>query len=255
MPMVAGPTLFFIALEQGDAFAAQAAGATLVSLMAVAAFALAAASAELWDEGRDLFLRGAIATWVEDARFDPRILAGLRQIAQQEDVANDFRLALALRHLNSNIPFTCRGEIVTPGWLLEHPSLGYELITGPVPSILEQMGGDLWLVRLKARAESIRNRARQYEILLNEEEARIHLLATSRTRLTAQWELRRGLMPDSVHPTLQAILERPQIVEDDLILLLSADIGQFRTAETIVTEASEAAAAVGLSAFDLHAPE
>jgi hypothetical protein len=45
MPMVAGPTLFFIALEQGDAFAARAAGATLVSLIAVAAFALAYARA------------------------------------------------------------------------------------------------------------------------------------------------------------------------------------------------------------------
>jgi hypothetical protein len=45
MPMVAGPTLFFIALEQGDAFAARAAGATLISLIAVAAFALAYARA------------------------------------------------------------------------------------------------------------------------------------------------------------------------------------------------------------------
>jgi hypothetical protein len=41
MPLVAGPTLFFIAVEQGDAFAAHAAGATLVALIGVAAFALA----------------------------------------------------------------------------------------------------------------------------------------------------------------------------------------------------------------------
>lgn len=41
MPVVAGPTLLFIALEQGDAFAARAAGATLVSLVGVCAFALA----------------------------------------------------------------------------------------------------------------------------------------------------------------------------------------------------------------------
>lgn len=40
MPVVAGPTLLFIALEQGDAFAALAAGATLVSLVGVCAFAL-----------------------------------------------------------------------------------------------------------------------------------------------------------------------------------------------------------------------
>jgi len=41
MPLVAGPTLFFLAVEQGDTFAAHAAGATLVALIGVAAFAVA----------------------------------------------------------------------------------------------------------------------------------------------------------------------------------------------------------------------
>jgi hypothetical protein len=40
MPIVAGPTLFFLAMEQGDRFAAEAAGATLVALVGVAAFGL-----------------------------------------------------------------------------------------------------------------------------------------------------------------------------------------------------------------------
>lgn len=40
MPVVAGPALFFIAIEQGDRFAAEAAGATLVALIGVAAFGL-----------------------------------------------------------------------------------------------------------------------------------------------------------------------------------------------------------------------
>ena len=40
MPVVAGPALFFIAVEQGDRFAGEAAGATLVALIGVAAFGL-----------------------------------------------------------------------------------------------------------------------------------------------------------------------------------------------------------------------
>jgi hypothetical protein len=40
-PLVAGPVLFFLATEQGEAFAAEAARATLVSLIAVAASGLA----------------------------------------------------------------------------------------------------------------------------------------------------------------------------------------------------------------------
>ncbi|HEX7785484.1 MAG TPA: hypothetical protein VF653_04615, partial [Methylomirabilota bacterium] len=40
LPLVAGPVLFFLALEQGDAFVAGAAQATLAGLAAVAAFAV-----------------------------------------------------------------------------------------------------------------------------------------------------------------------------------------------------------------------
>ena len=38
LPLVAGPALLFLAVEQGDAFAGEAAGATLVALIGVAAF-------------------------------------------------------------------------------------------------------------------------------------------------------------------------------------------------------------------------
>jgi len=41
LPLVAGPTLFFLAMEQGDAFASAAALSTLVGLIAVAAFGVA----------------------------------------------------------------------------------------------------------------------------------------------------------------------------------------------------------------------
>ncbi len=41
LPLVAGPTLFFLAMEQGDVFAGAAALSTLVGLIAVAAFGVA----------------------------------------------------------------------------------------------------------------------------------------------------------------------------------------------------------------------
>jgi len=46
-PLVAGPVLFFLAQEQGEGFAAEAARATLVSLIAVGASGLAYAWASL----------------------------------------------------------------------------------------------------------------------------------------------------------------------------------------------------------------
>jgi hypothetical protein len=51
LPVVAGPALLFLAVEQGDAFAGEAAGATLVALIGVGAFGVVygwMASVALW---------------------------------------------------------------------------------------------------------------------------------------------------------------------------------------------------------------
>ncbi len=215
-----------------------------------ASFALAAADPAAWDEARDKLLRGAVLTWALEAGMESRIIAGLRQVAVLEDVSDDFRLALALKLLNASMPLICRSDIVTPGWLLDHPDEGYELVTGPAPDMLSRMGAELWLSRLKTRASNIRERARQLEITLNEEELRVHLLSTSQSRLTALWEDRRRLLPDTDHSALLALIERRQTSEDDLILLLSAAVGQFRTSDEIVAEASAEAERAGLTGFD-----
>ncbi|MDO2133238.1 hypothetical protein Q2426_26070, partial [Escherichia coli] len=76
-------------------------------------FALAAAQAEHWAEALDHLLRGAIVTWAEHIGLSPRLLAGLRQVAQHEGLEDDFRLMLALKLLNPEIPLIQRGEIVT----------------------------------------------------------------------------------------------------------------------------------------------
>jgi primosomal replication protein N'' len=220
------------------------------SYVSATAFALAAADPDAWNEARDKLLRGVVITWAEEAEVDSAILAGLRQLRLFEDISDDFRLALALKTLNPSLPLVCRGDIVTPGWLLDHPDEGYELITGPVPDLLKRMDAEVWLSRLKGRAAAVRERARHLEVALNEEDLRIHLLSTSQSRLVQLWNDRRVILPESNHPALLAILERRQISEDDLILLLSATVGQFRTSDTIISEAAEAAERAGFGDFD-----
>lgn len=213
-------------------------------------FALAAAQADAWDEARALLLGGGLVTWAQDTDLDARLQAELRKFAQMEGVSEDLRLGLALKALNPAMPLTARGEIITPGWLLDHPEAGYALIAGPVPQLLRDKDAEPWLYRLKARAEAVRERARQLDIALNEHEVQVHLLSTSRAHLAAVWADRRRLLPDTDHPGLIAILERRQTTDEDYILLLSADVGQFRSAEAILVEAADIAARAGVTDFD-----
>jgi len=216
-------------------------------------FALAAAEAANWDEARDLLLKGEIATWTQDAGLDASLHRELAQLSQNTELSEDLRLTLALKVLNPAMPLACRGEIITPGWLLDHPEAGYALISGPAPDFLKRHDADPWLSRLKARAEQIRERARQLEVVLSEPELQVHLLSTSRARLAAVWAERRRLLPDTDHPGLNALLERRLTAEEDYILLLSADVSQFRTADALVGEAAEIAARAGVEAFDPEA--
>lgn len=213
-------------------------------------FALAAAQAEHWTQALDHLLRGVIVTWAEHIGLAPLLISGLRQVAQHEGLEDDFKLMLALKLLNGEIPLICRGEIVTPGWLLEHPLEGYRLITGSVPDLLEQLQTESWLSQLSSRARNVRQRALHLHIELDEEQLRIYLLSTSRARLGAQWQERQRLLPDTEHQGLLALSERRVIAEEDLIVLLSAAISQFRSATAIIEEASALAGTAEIEAFE-----
>nr|WP_260854464.1 AAA domain-containing protein [Paraburkholderia sp. BCC1884] len=216
-------------------------------------FALAAAERENWAEALDHLQRGVLTTWAENAGLASRTLAGIRQAAQLEGVDDDCRLMIALKLLNPEMPLILRGDIVTPGWLLEHALAAYDLITGPVPPFLERLETETWLSRLRLRAEQVRNRAHGHNIDLDEDTVRINLLSTSRARLVALWEERRRLLPDSDHPGLQSLSERRVISEEDLIVLLSASINQFRSVDAIIEEATNLAEKEQILAFDAEA--
>lgn len=212
-------------------------------------YALAAAEASHWNESREQLVRGVLSTWAQDANFPPQMIAGLRRIARQESLNEDFRLLVALKVLNPEMPPILRGTIVSPKWLLEYPLDGYELITGPVPEMLEQLGAENWLLRLKARAEVVRIRAQNLDIDLDEDTLRVNLLSTSRARLAVEWDERRKLLPDTEHHGLLNLMERRTVSEDDLIVLLSAAISQFRSSDAIVEDARNLGAAHGVHQF------
>lgn len=140
-----------------------------------ALFALAAAETQNWEQARDHLIRGVLVTWAQDAKLAAKLLSGLRQVAQHEALDEDFRLMLALKILNPEMPLIHRGDIVTPRWLLDHPLEGYELVTGLVPDLLEQLGTETWLSRLKARADVVRQRAKNLGIEFDEDALRVNV--------------------------------------------------------------------------------
>lgn len=215
----------------------------------LAGYALAAAEGGNWEEAREQLVRGALVSWAQDVGADAPVLAALRRIARQDSLEEDFRLLAALKVLNPDMPPIHRGNIVTPRWLLTHPIEGYELITGGLPDLLEELGTESWLSQLKERSHAVRSRARSLEIELDEDTVRINLLSTSRVRLAAEWEERRRLLPDTEHHGLLNLMERRVLGEEDLIVLLSAQIGLFRSCDAIVDEARVLALTNGIHQF------
>lgn len=205
-------------------------------------FALAASETVNWGEGRDLTLRGALATWLDERGSDLRISAEVRRIATDEDLSEDFRHSLAMMAVSRDLPLAVSGEIVTPAWLLANPELGYDIVVGAVARHLDRMKREPWLVKLRTRAEAVRERARLLEIELDESRLRPALLASSRANLEAERERLRRILPDTDHLGLASILERARISDEDLVILVGADIVQFTPLAPLVDASVELAA-------------
>lgn len=218
-----------------------------------ALYALAAAQPEHWAEAREQLVDGQVTTWLEDMKGGERMRAALRTMLRRENVDDDTRLAIALKVLNQDMPLVLSGQIVTPNWLLAFPQEGYRLISGEAPDLLQQLGFESWLVSLRQRLNQVRKRAKLHDIELNEDVLRIQALCTSRLALEEQWEAQRRLSPDSEHKGLTTLMDRRQLTDEDLVLLLSAGKGQFTPLDELVRSAADLARREGVRTFEEQA--
>ncbi|MEX6002218.1 hypothetical protein AB6H14_08520 [Providencia vermicola] len=88
------------------------------------------------------------------------------------------------------------------------------------------------------------------KIPLNEESLKLYLLITSASQLAARWDIFHQQFPDTHNDSLKVLIGKQKLQEDDYILLLSADIGQFISLETITNEAARLAQQQDISDFD-----
>jgi len=114
-------------------------------------------------------------------------LQALRRAALVEGIPEDHRHALLLQTLNPDLPFSLRGDIVTPDWLLKNPLEAYEILSAASSAICAIRDGALAGKGGGSHPTHARSRAK-LEIVLDEERFRIACLASSRPRLEAHWE-------------------------------------------------------------------
>ncbi|HET7343732.1 MAG TPA: hypothetical protein VFL90_19870 [Methylomirabilota bacterium] len=133
LPLVAGPTLFFLAMEQGHVFAARAALATLVGLVSVAAFGVVYGRVALRHRWPLTLLAGWAAFGVATALAHPVRWTPLTALA----VAL-LAFALALRLLPPEHPHP--PPAASPAWDLPLRMLGTLAVVLTVTHVAERLG-------------------------------------------------------------------------------------------------------------------
>ena len=197
-------------------------------------FALAAADSQNWREASDLFLRGAVGTWIETDNSKSSIAASIRNVLADTTLSDDLKVALGLLVLNAHLPFSIKGEIVNPGWLLANLEAGTTLLSPSISKRLRLLEREPWLLKLSERAETIRKRLEGSDIPIDEERLRIALLSTSRRNLELAWAKKRKMFPDTSHLQLRSLIERRTLSDEDLIILISCDSSNLISADEII---------------------
>jgi len=148
------------------------------------------------------------------------------------------------------MPLVRAGEIVTPAWLLKHPDDGFKLITGLLRISCRKGVRKAGSFRLKQRADEVHRRLKTLEIEVDAPSLRLYLLSTSRPQLVELYDEQRRMLPDSEHRGIAALLERPILRDEDLIILLSAAKSQSCRLKEAVAAASQLARRAGVTSFD-----
>jgi len=215
-------------------------------------FALAAADDTTWDEAIQLLNSGAIATWLQSRKRSNAQLAEVRRLASDRTLHDDTRLMLALLVLNADLRLCFRGNIVNENWIVRDAprERANAWFASPLPSHLKRLNRESWFVRISERAERVRTRAKDWDIAFDDRALARLLVQSDTGQLYRGWQSRRRELPETTHRGLAHLLERRSLTDEDLIILLAAPIGTFRTAAELLDEAANLAVTAGVRSFN-----
>ena len=204
-------------------------------------YALAAAQAEAWDEALAQLQQGELLTWLEQNNLPADTLAEVKRLAADESLDQDERLMLVLLLLNRNLPLCLRGEVIGAGNLAADPQRARVWLGGVLPGRLRRIGRQTWLADLADRREAAHEQARTLRLNLAEARFDAAALIGDRRRLEQVWAERRQEWPAALHNGLSNLISRSRQSEEQLLLLVSAELDQFRSAADVLKEAEQLA--------------
>ena len=204
-------------------------------------YALAGAQAEVWDEALAQLQHGELLTWLEQNNLSADSLAEVKRLAADESLDQDERLMLVLLLLNRNLPLCLRGEVIGAGNLAADPQRARAWLSGVLPGRLRRIGRHTWLADLADRREAALEQARTLRLNLAEGRFDAAALIGDRRRLEQAWAERRQEWPAALHNGLSNLISRSRQSEEQLLLLVSAELEQFRSAADVLEEAERLA--------------
>ncbi len=204
-------------------------------------YALAAAQADVWDEALAQLQQGELLTWLEQNNLPADSLAEVKRLAADESLDQDERLMLVLLLLNLNLPLCLRGEVIGAGNLAADPQQARAWLSGVLPGRLRRIGRHTWLADLADRREAALEQARTLRLNLAEARFDAASLIGDRRRLEQAWAERRQEWPAALHNGLSNLISRGRQSEEQLLLLVSAELDQFRSAADVLKEAEQLA--------------
>lgn len=100
------------------------------------------------------------------------------------------------------------------------------------------------LCGLGDRTESVQKRIREGNLYVDESLLSKLLFSKSRQELETEWARKRAFFPDSEREAIQSLLERKNLTDEDLIILLAASPQNFISAEQVIEKAAVLASQV-----------
>lgn len=214
-----------------------------------ARYALAAAQADSWEEALAQLQKGELLTWLQENNLATETLAEVRRLSADELLLPDERLMLVLALLNPSLPLCLRGEVIGAGTLAVEPQRAQAWLAGVLPGRLRRIDRHNWLADLADRRQAALEQAKALRLHLDEPRFEAAALIADRLRLEQAWAERRRDWPAALHNGLSNLISRGRHSEEHLLLLVSAQLDQFRSAADVLQEAQRLATKAKVGAF------